>query len=132
MKAKKNFSKHNSMMYGIHGVKVSKHALARFMQRLHILSPEAALSKILEYFRKSVLIEVMDDGYEKRCYKQENIVFICRKYIEKQKNMIVIVTMLIGRIKQLEKYSSNVYNIDYDAFDGKIKEYDYDKMLIEE
>lgn len=109
--------KSNSYFYGVEIVKITKHALVRFMQRMQINNPKTACKKMKECFYKSTLLELNRD-YEKRNYNygDGNVMFVCKNQTnDKGQRISIIITCLIGRKTQLKQHSNSIDDIDYKA-----------------
>lgn len=123
--------KSNSLLYNVKSFNVTKHALARFMQRTQNTDVKLALRKMQEYLKNSYLICMMPDGFEKRNYNfgnlgKENMMFICKNVKDSSgKDTKIVITVLIGRMMQLRRFSNSMEKIEYEKFDmKKIKEID--------
>ena len=107
----------NNLIFSCSGVKITKHALERYMQRTRIFNMEKAYHLMLEHIKKSKLIEFTSAGEEKRFVKEKNMMFICRDEIINEKKVKIIITVLIGRVAQIKDFGTtvNIEDIDYES-----------------
>lgn len=111
-------------LYDIRAFRVSKHSLARFMQRNKMMDPKKAKEKMVQALKKTTLVWISPDGREKRNYNNgdESVMFICRRANYKGLETLFVITTLISKRTQIKNFSRDINSINYEEIGAFPKE----------
>ena len=89
---------------------ISKHAIARYMQRYHCHNIESAKKHIIAAYKKSKLKRLKGE-MEIRKVSDIDMYFICKRMADK----VTIITITLGKFAQIKNFATRIDDIDYKA-----------------